>query len=308
MAKEKVKTADEEIQSVYINPLTDFGFKKIFLNRELLIAFLNDVVGTDIKEIQYLPTEGLGEYMSERTAVFDLLCTTQKHEYFIVEMQLGKQTYFRDRALFYAAHVIRKQAPRKKYWNYKLKAVYIVSILNFITFTEASAAEEVIERVCLYRETAKTLFSDRLNMIFVELPKFDRSAAELRNNTETWLFLLKNAFGLQSCPPEITGKIFKLFLEIAETKQLTSAEMETYKRSLKQNYAMRDIASCARMEGRMEGRTEGRVEGRVEGRMERSRQFAIRLLKRNEPIEDVIYLTDLSREQVQELVSQLPKS
>jgi hypothetical protein len=59
---------------MYINPLTDFGFKKLFLNKELMIAFLNDVIGTDIKDIQYQPTEGLGEYKEERIAVFDLLC------------------------------------------------------------------------------------------------------------------------------------------------------------------------------------------------------------------------------------------
>ena len=292
MAKAILQTQDEDLQSVYINPLTDFGFKKIFLNKELLIAFLNDVVGTDIKEIQYLPTEGLGNFIEERTAVFDLLCTTENDDYFIVEMQLGKQTYFRDRVLFYASHVIRKQAPRKKYWNYNLKAVYVVSILNFITFTEESAKKEVIERVYLYRETTKTQFSDKLNMIFVELPKFNKQAAELQNNTDTWLFLLKNTFVLDTCPPEITGRIFKLFLEIAEIKQLTPTEMETYKRSLKQNFYVRDIANCARMEGRLE----------------RSRQLAIKLLTRNEPIEDVIYLTDLSREQVLELLSQLSKS
>ncbi|MDR1021684.1 MAG: Rpn family recombination-promoting nuclease/putative transposase, partial [Prevotellaceae bacterium] len=37
--KKRSKTTKE---AVYINPLTDFGFKKIFGDKELLIAFLND--------------------------------------------------------------------------------------------------------------------------------------------------------------------------------------------------------------------------------------------------------------------------
>ena len=54
----KVKTQEEDVEtlsnkndvnSVYINPLTDFGFKKLFSNKELLIPFLNDVVEMDIK-------------------------------------------------------------------------------------------------------------------------------------------------------------------------------------------------------------------------------------------------------------------
>ena len=329
MAK-RWKIGDEDIQSVYINPLTEFGFKKIFLNRELLITFLNDVAGTKIREVQYQPTEGLGNFREERTAVFDLLCTTEKGEYFIVEMQLGKQTYFRDRALFYASHVIRKQAPRKKYWNYNLKAVYVVSILDFVIFTEDSAKNTVIERVCLYREKAKAPFTDRLNMIFVELPKFIKQPSELKNNTETWLYLLKNAFELKTCPAEITGKIFKLFLEIAELKHLTPTEMETYRTSLKRSYQMRDIANCARMEGKeagilegqkmmrdiancarlegkeagiLEGKTMGILEGKTMGQKEERRQFAQKLLKRNTSIEDIIFLTGLSIEQVNELLN-----
>ena len=46
MTKRK-KIEEEIVPSVYINPLTDFGFKKIFLNKDLMIAFLNDVVETN---------------------------------------------------------------------------------------------------------------------------------------------------------------------------------------------------------------------------------------------------------------------
>ena len=298
MAKAKKEKEDEIIQSVYINPLTDFGFKKLFMNNDLLIAFLNDVIGTNIKNIKYQTTEGLGEYKDERTIIFDILCTTETDEYFIVEMQLGRQTYFRDRILFYASHAIRKQAPKRKYWNYELKAVYVVSILDFITFTEETAKNEIIERVYLYREKAGTRYSNKLNLVFIELPKFDKSVTELTNNTETWLYLLKHTFELNSCPPEITGKVFKRFLEMAELKHLTTTEMETYERSLKRNYYLRDMANCERMEGRMEGEKKGRMEGRLDGQ----KQIAVRLLQRKMPIEDVVSLTELTKEQVQELL------
>jgi len=282
---------DEDFSSVYLNPLTDFGFKKIFLNKELLMAFLNDIVGTEINDITYLPTEGIGNYKYERTAIFDLLCQTNQGE-FIIEMQLGKQTYFKDRSLFYTSHVIRKQAPRKKYWNYELKPVYIVAILDFIIFDEKQVENEVIERVQLCRKNTGTLFSDKLNMVFIELPKFDKQPSELQNNTETWLYLLKNTFFLTTCPPEIKGRIFKLFLKTAELKHLTPAEMETYSTSLKRNLYLRDIAHCAKMEGRMDER----------------KQFALKLLKKGASYEEVIDLTELSKEQVIELLNQLPKS
>jgi len=125
-------------------------------------------------------------------------------------------------------------------------------------------------------------------MIFIELPKFNKQPSELKDNTETWLYLLKNTFALNTCPPEITGKIFRLFLEIAELKHLTPTEMETYNTSLKQNFYLRDIANCAKMEGRIDER----------------KQFAQKLLKKGTSFEEVIDLTELSKEQVLELLKQ----
>jgi hypothetical protein len=129
-------------------------------------------------------------------------------------------------------------------------------------------------------------------MIFIELPKFNKAASELQDNTDTWLYLLKNTFGLKTCPPEITGKIFKLFLEISEKNQLTPTEMDSYAVSLERSHQLRDIANYARMEERMENK----------------KQFAIKLLLMNEQIDKIMYLTDLSREEVTELLSQLPKA
>ena len=265
MAKKTVKTKGEDAEtnlgnsladSVYIDPLTDFGFKRLFYNKELLITFLNDVIGTDIKDVKYEPTEGLGWLQEERTAVFD------------------------------------KQAPRKRYWDYNLKAVYIVSILNFVVFKEEAAKDIVIERASYYREKYNVRLSDKSQMVFIELPKFNKTATELQGNTDTWLYLLKNTVGLKACPPEITGEVFKLFLEIAEKKQLTPNEMDRYAVSLERSYQLRGIVNFAREEAREEN----------------SKQIAIKLLMMNEPIDKIIYLTELSREQVNKLLNQLPKS
>jgi predicted transposase/invertase (TIGR01784 family) len=284
----KVKTAKQEVEilpSVYLDPLTDFGFKKIFLNKDLLIALINDLIGVGIKDIQYQPTEGLGDRAEFRSVIFDLFCTTETGEYFIVEMQIGRQTYFKDRALFYASHAIRKQAPRKKYWNYELKAVYVVAILDFTTFKEDSAKDTVMEQVYLYREKGEKRFSDKLNLFFIELPKFTKRANELKTNTDKWLYLLKHVSELDS-PPDIEGKIFKRFLEIAQTKNLTPTEMETYTKNIKRDYGVRDVVSYARKEERDQV----------------THQVAIRCVQDGIPIEKIAFLTNLSIEQVQELL------
>jgi predicted transposase/invertase (TIGR01784 family) len=316
MAKKHKNTSidDELEQSIYINPLTDFGFKKLFQKKELMIPFLNDVVRADITDIQYEPTEGLGSYPRERKAIFDILCKTVEGEQFIVEMQLGEQTWFRDRALFYvviersrnASHAIRRQAPRKKYWNYELKTVYVVSILNFIVFKEEVAQNTVIERVKLYREKAKTLYSEKLNMVFVELPKFRKKVDELQTNEDIWMYLLKHTYKMEVPPAEITGEIFKLFLEEAKKEYLTQEEMETYSKSLRQSYEIKDIANFARIEGLKEGEKRGEKRGLLEGEkrglLEGKKRIAFNLMQKGMAVDEILSVTGLTYEQIHELL------
>ena len=96
----------------YINPFTDFGFKRLFgteMNKELLISFLNSLLHNqeEITDITYRNTEQLGSRMLDRKAIFDVYCQNTAGEYFIVEMQKAEQNYFKDRSVFYATFPIR---------------------------------------------------------------------------------------------------------------------------------------------------------------------------------------------------------
>jgi predicted transposase/invertase (TIGR01784 family) len=117
----------------YINPFTDFGFKKIFgseYNKELLIDFLNQVLGERerIQDLTYMNTENQGKTQWDRKAVFDLYCENERGEKFIIELQNVAQLYFKDRSIFYASFPIQEQASKGKDWDYYLKAVYTIGI------------------------------------------------------------------------------------------------------------------------------------------------------------------------------------
>ena len=66
------------IKEKYINPLTDFGFKKLFgsePNKILLIDFLNQILpDKTVKDLSYASTERLGKIELDRKAIFDLYC------------------------------------------------------------------------------------------------------------------------------------------------------------------------------------------------------------------------------------------
>ena len=116
----------EGIYDRYVNFYTDFAFKKLFgteINKDLLISFLNALLQgrEEIKDISYLNTEHLGTQEYDRRAVFDVYCTNERGEYFLVEMQKGEQQFFKDRSIYYSSFAMREQAPRGN-WDYGLKA------------------------------------------------------------------------------------------------------------------------------------------------------------------------------------------
>ena len=98
----------DEIAEKYMNPFTDFGFKKLFgteVNKDLLMDFLNGLIHEKgcITEVKYLNTEQLGRTEYDRKAVFDIFCQTKTGEKFIVEMQKSKHNFFKERSVFYAS-------------------------------------------------------------------------------------------------------------------------------------------------------------------------------------------------------------
>ncbi len=101
----------------YIDPFTDFGFKRIFGSEEskpLLISFLNDLLPIEDKivSLKFNKNEYAGMLKEDRKAIFDINCTDEKNNIFIVELQRAGQTYFQDRALYYTSFPIQEQATR----------------------------------------------------------------------------------------------------------------------------------------------------------------------------------------------------
>ena len=147
MSTKVLNTDKPEQNHMFINPFTDFGFKKIFgeePNKDLLIDFLNELLrehDASIKDLTYKKTEHLGKSDMDRNVVFDLFCENERGEKFIVEMQKAKQSFFKDRMLFYSTFPIQDQGIKKQNWNYNLKAVFAIGILDF-TFEHSNHSKK----------------------------------------------------------------------------------------------------------------------------------------------------------------------
>jgi predicted transposase/invertase (TIGR01784 family) len=249
----------------YMNLMTDFAFKKVFgteENKALLIAFLNEVVPhkETIVDVQYLPTEQLGNIKDDRKAIFDLYCIDEKGERYIIEMQVVQQEHFMGRSLFYATFPIQSQATKGK-WNFELKPLYHIAILNFSLFDD----DDCISHVSLVKEETKKKVSDILNFIIVELPKFRKEIKELKTKLDCWLFSFKNLHKLEVQPPEIQGEIFDKLFSVADTNKLTTMEQRTYKRSVTQDYDVQLAMDYSRKKGIAKGEEIGIKKGEQRG-------------------------------------------
>ncbi len=253
----------------YVNFYTDFAFKKLFgteMNKDLLISFLNALLHgrEEIKDVTYLSTEHLGTQEYDRRAVFDVYCTNEKGEYFIVEMQKGEQQFFKDRSLYYSTFAIREQAPRGE-WDYGLKGIYTIGILNFRLYPGTS---EYRHEVKLMDTRTKEVFYDKLSFIYLEMPKFNKKEEELETLFDKWMYAIRNLPSLMDKPQRLQEKIFTHLFEAAEIAKFDRQERLEYEESLKNYRDWYSVMKTAEKKGWEKGREEGRKAGREEGREE----------------------------------------
>ncbi len=141
-----------ELQDRYINLTSGFGFKRIFgtdMNKDLLIDFLNALFKgqREVKDVSYKNNEHLGSNNDTRRAIFDVYCEAVDGSKFIVEMQNAYLEFYKGRSVYYSTFPISEQA-QKGDWDYELKPVYTVRILNF-AFPQNRENKNVVSKVML---------------------------------------------------------------------------------------------------------------------------------------------------------------
>ena len=292
------------MQEKYVNPFTDFGFKKIFgeePNKDLLIDFLNQVLPPhhQIKDLTYLNTEHLGISELDRKAMFDLYCESPSGEKFIVEMQKAKQNFFKDRSVYYATFPIQQQAKRGEVWNYELSAVYFVGILDFV-FSENINNDEVLHEVKLKNKFGN-VFYDKLTFIYLEMPKFTKTLEDLETSFDKWLYVLKHLPRLQERPQKLQERVFSKLFELAQIGKFNQEEMQKYEESLKIYWDIHAVVETAFDEGKVEGFEEGEAKGKMEGKIEGKIEVAKNLISLELDNETIYKATGLSVKEIEKL-------
>ena len=233
----------------FIDPLTDFGFKRIFgsePNKDLLIAFLNGLFKGRkvIKDLVYNPQENSGPARQYRKTIFDLTCTGSDGETFIIEMQRAEQKFFTDRAIFYTSSKLYEQGQKgKQHWDFELKEVYFIALMDFNL--DATLPEKYLHRVRLAEEETGKTFYNKLGFIFLELPNFNIEEKDIKTDLERWMYVLCNMAKMEKIPVILHKKIFQKLFKIAEVANLKKEEYMLYEKALLDkwtDYAVKETA------------------------------------------------------------------
>ena len=290
------------MRAKYINPFTDFGFKKIFgeeASKPLLIDFLNALLppANKIKDLTFKNSEQLGRGDADRRAIYDIYCEAENSEKFIVEIQKAKQNYFIERTIYYSTFPIREQA-EKGPWNYNLKAVFCIGILDF-TFDDYETEperSEVVHTIKLKNQNGKT-FYDKLTYIYLEMPNFKKSEDEINTRLEQWLYFIKNLEDFQTIPSLFRDEVFTQAFEKAELAKFDAAEMDRYEYSLKVFRDNMNTYDYAKQTAYDEGKSAGTLAGKLESRLEVAKQ----LKASGVSLDIIVNATGLSVEEIKQL-------
>ena len=303
---------------VYIDLLTDYGFKHVFGDKEdkyILMASLNACLADfteTITELTFLPTEKLGDKPSEKRVIFDLYCKNQRGEHFIIELQRTSQHFYADRSISYVSRIISSELQRGDRF-YHIPRVYSINILEF-NADEFAGRENYFWSVQL-KDNDNEIFSKKIMLVFIELNKFAarNKESEFRDELQKWIYILKNISKMECPDPRLQDDVFLKLFEKCKYSKLDNMEKEKYRKSVLEYEDVQDAVSYAeeralaagyekgKAEGEAKGHAKGLAEGHAEGLAEGKVKIARTMLENNFDIATISRLTGLSEEEIRKL-------
>jgi predicted transposase/invertase (TIGR01784 family) len=232
-----------EITSIYFDPTTDFGFKKLFgeeINKDLLMNFLNSMLPPNhqISSLTFQKTEQLPDHEDERKAIYDILCQDKNGEKFIIEMQKSRMTYFPDRSVYYSSFPIQSQAIKGK-WDFNLSRVYFIAILNFEYDENVKYwKKRQLLRSFSLRDDKGVLMTDNLHFKFLQLPLFTKKEHQLKTQFDKWCFFLNNLETFDKIPKILNEPVFMKAFEVATVHNMDPNDYILYQISKSKKYDM----------------------------------------------------------------------
>jgi predicted transposase/invertase (TIGR01784 family) len=284
----------------YLDPTNDVAFKRVFSDKEILKDFLNSAMHLEgdrqIVDLEYISGEEIPDIGQGKRSIFDIKVTDQANNKYIVEMQNSPEPSFLNRVQLYASHSYVNQAKKGDEENKELMPIIVLVIVKKNLFPK--------EVPCIsYHDTIESITKKRylfaLGYVFIELNKFKKTADNLQNPEDYWLFYLSGSEETKEPPTSIKDPQVLRAYEAIEKFNWNEAQYDAYFKAKLMLAADEEKYADSYSKGVAEGEARGEARGIAEGERNKALAIARRMLLRGSLIEEAMEMTGLSREEIE---------
>jgi len=218
----------------FINPKTDYAFKKIFgssESKDILISFLNAMIydgNPTIADWEIINPNLPPRVEGLKDTYLDVKAKLADGTLVIIEMQVLNVESFGKRVLYNAAKTYALQLQKGEGYR-MLRPVIALTLTDFEMFKNS---DRLISRFIYKEETTNLKYTDNnIELIFVELPKFTKQVDQLETLADKWIYFMKYAMTITDVP-EIMDSVPEIHqaFDIANQVNLSPEELEDIER------------------------------------------------------------------------------
>lgn len=274
-------------------PITnDYIFKKIFAkkgNESILKDFLIAILEIPIEKVEVQTEVSLEKQLEEnKLGRLDIIAVLNDNTIVNIEMQVSNQYNFIERSLYYWSGNYYNDLKAGRDYR-KVKKTITINILNYELFSEGPFHE--IGR--LKRDFQNTILTDKIEMHFIQIPKFLKEKRENRTKLEQWMQFISQ---IDKREVELAMKENEEIKKANEEYEYLTGEEAERRLAFLRDKAIRDennMIAGARDEGIQEGVEQGEKKKQIE--------ITKKLLKKGMTIEEIVEITELSKEEIEKL-------
>jgi predicted transposase/invertase (TIGR01784 family) len=286
----------------FLDIKTDFAFKKVFGSEEskdILLSFLNALIefdrGRKIKDLIIVDPYNIPMLIGMKDTYVDVKAELDDGSRVIIEMQVLNHEGFEKRILYNAAKNYSMQLQKGEAFTL-LNPVIALTLTDFVLFKDN---ENLINCFKLLEKERFIHYSDDIELIFIELPKFTKTEQQLETVQDQWLYFVKNAGSLEYVPKNLEYELAKAFT-IANEANMSDAELDLQHRKQAWIAIQKGSLELALKQGLQKGIEQGIEQGIAQHR----RETVLNAFRAGLPVETIAQIAQLDIAAVESILAQ----
>ena len=294
----KQKNKEKEVQSL-LNPKIDYVFKRIFGhagNEDITKSLLSSIIKDEISDITVdCNTITEKDLLDDKVGILDIKAKLNNNINCNIEMQVVDKKNIEKRLMFYWSKIYTMSIKSGDDYNQLEKGIVI--LFTDFNLEKLRGINKFITKWNLREEeNPKIILTDVLEIYIIELSKGEELLKNMskkeqsKNSFNTWLQFINNPEAIV----DMENKEVKKAKEVLE--EISQNEHERYRAELRQKYIMDQKA--VEEAGFDKGLAAGIQQGIKQGIKQNQIEIAKKLLKKDTKLEEIIELTDLTKDEI----------